>query len=216
MHIHQSPLAYYGGSFDPIHMGHLQTALTLCNNLQLSKLYLLPCGQPVFKSICHANAQQRLDMLELAIQDHLKLQVDTRELFKTSPSYTIETLEELRSEISKVTPLIFILGQDAFCKFNQWKNWQAILNYTHLIVIERQELKTPFSKELVDYLQQHETFDIEMLKQTPHGLIYQYHAGSYPYSSTQIRAAIATHAPPLGLDKKVLDYIKEQRLYQPS
>lgn len=214
MYIHIQPLVYFGGSFDPVHLGHIQTALSICKKLDISHLHLLPCGQPVFKLGCNATAQQRLEMLQLATQPHPQLKIDIREIFKTTPSYTIETLQQLRDEIPKDHPLIFVLGQDAFMHFQQWKKWQDILQLTHLIIIERPEHQTNYAKELMDYLHQHQTYTIQALKDLPYGKIYQFHAGDYPFASTQIREAIAKHRLPLGLDEKVKQYILQHGIYQ--
>jgi nicotinate-nucleotide adenylyltransferase len=205
--------AVYGGAFDPIHKGHIETALNICKHLQLQQLFLLPCGQPVFKKGCQASPQQRLDMLNLAIKDYPNIKIDTRELEKTSPSYTIETLKELRSETSPNRPIVFILGQDAFQHFFQWRDWENILEYCHLMVLSRPAIKKIFHSELKKFILKQQTNDPMDLIRHPNGFIYEWHAGDYPYSSSNIKAALQHQEPPLGLDNAVLKYIQKHHLY---
>ena len=205
--------AVYGGAFDPIHNGHIHTALNICKHLQLKEIYLLPCGQPVFKQGCQASPQQRLDMLHLATKDYPNIIIDTRELEKSTPSYTIETLKQLRGETSPNQPILFILGQDAFQDFFKWHDWENILKYCHLMILNRPAMKKLYHSDLNQFLLKHQEKDFLQLTHQPFGAIYEWDAGDYPYSSTKIKAALQHQEPPLGLDKKVLSYIKKHHLY---
>ena len=205
--------AIYGGAFDPIHHGHIQTALNICQHLQIDKIHLLPCGQPVFKTGCHATPHQRLEMLLLATKDYPNIKIDTRELNKSTPSYTIDTLKQLRKETSPHQPLLFILGQDAFQDFFKWHDWENILNYCHLMVLNRPALKKVYRSDLKQFLLQHQAKDLSLLASRPCGTIYEWDAGDYPFSSTKIKAALQLQEPPNGLDNNVLRYIQKNHLY---
>ena len=205
--------AIYGGAFDPIHKGHIQTALNICKHLKLEQLYLLPCGQPVFKKGCQASPQQRLDMLHLAIKDYPNLMIDTRELTKLTPSYTIDTVKQLRSESSTTQSILFILGQDAFQNFLKWHDWENILKYCHLMILQRPAMKMPYDADLKKFILKHLAKNYLNILNQPCGVIYEWSAGDYPYSSTNIKAALRQKEPPLGVDEMVLEYILKNHLY---
>lgn len=205
--------AIYGGAFDPIHNGHIQTALNICKHLKLEQLYLLPCGQPVFKKGCQASPQQRLDMLHLATKKYPSLLIDTRELTQKTPSYTIDTLKQIRSESSITQPILFILGQDAFQNFLKWHDWKNILKYCHLMILHRPAMKMTYDTRLKKFIFKHLTKNYLQLMSQPCGAIYEWNAGDYPYSSTNIKEALKHQEPPLGVDDMVLQYIHKNHLY---
>ena len=134
------PIGLFGGTFDPIHHGHLQTAERLCTDLKLTQIFFILCKQPVLKPAARATAQQRLDMLALALKNYSQFTVDKRELTRDTPSYTIDTLKSYQQEMPN-TPLYFILGIDAFLQLPQWYQWQQLLDYCHLIIINRPNYK---------------------------------------------------------------------------
>ena len=113
-------IAVLGGTFDPIHHGHLRLAIDLAEQLNLSSLKLMPDYQPMHRDTPSATAEQRLEMLKLAICDNSILDIDSRELKRKGPSYTLLSLKEIRAEIGPTTPLYFVLGEDAFCHFDEW------------------------------------------------------------------------------------------------
>jgi nicotinate-nucleotide adenylyltransferase len=140
--------------------------------------------------------------------------IDTREIKRQGPSYTILSLEELRAEYGKQIPLTWILGEDAFQEFENWHRYQDILSLAHLIILARPQLKKNFSKSLAVFIEKHLTDNPEDLIQATQGKIYFYRSSNYPISSSQIREDIHHHILPQGLAPKILEYIQEHACYQ--
>lgn len=203
-------VAIFGGSFDPIHRGHVQTAIDVQSFFQFEKIIFMPCGQPVFKSKTHASNSQRLDMLRLAINQQKNFEIDEREILRHGPSFTVETLEELRKDYP-YNPLVWIMGEDAFANILQWHRHQELLLLANLLVLAR-----PLTQkiQIKTILEQYQTSNPKDLKSFQHGKIYIYQHSNYPYSSTQIRNAIANHQTPIGLDLMVENYIQKNKLYR--
>jgi len=164
-------LALFGGTFDPIHYGHLRPVEQLAREIHLDKVVLIPNNVPPHRPQPEASAEQRLAMLQLAIEGNPLFAIDQRELRRDTPSYTIETLETLRKEYGNVTPLAFIIGQDSLLSLHKWHRWEALLNFCHLVVMRRpgyaQELETP---ALQCWLDAHKVDDAGLLRQQPHGV----------------------------------------------
>ena len=129
-------IAILGGTFDPIHHGHLKPAQQVANWLKLEKLVLLPAHIPPHKNGTYANASQRKAMVELVCEHDKLFHIDSRELTRTSPSYTVETLKEIKSE-NPHSQLFFIIGMDSLLNFTSWHQWQEILMLCHLVVNNR-------------------------------------------------------------------------------
>ncbi|MBI3310128.1 MAG: nicotinate-nucleotide adenylyltransferase [Serratia liquefaciens] len=136
---HGTPVlhALFGGTFDPIHYGHLRPVEALAAEVGLNRVTLLPNHVPPHRPQPEANAQQRLKMVELAIAGNPLFAVDDRELHRTTPSYTIETLEAIRKERGAALPLAFIIGQDSLLTLHKWHRWQSLLDTCHLLVLAR-------------------------------------------------------------------------------
>ena len=148
-------IGLFGGTFDPVHFGHLRPAIELAEHFALDMLYLLPNHQPAHRGPTGASSAQRIDMLRLAVADVSRLEVDTREALRGGPSYTIDTLEAMRSEFPDAT-FLFFLGMDAFAGFDSWRRWQDILGIANLVVIDRPGAS--LSSFSADLLQQQTTF----------------------------------------------------------
>ena len=132
--------ALFGGTFDPIHYGHLRPALALAKELGLTKINLLPNRIPPHKPQPEANTEQRLAMLQLAIADYSLFSVDTRELepkLINQPSFTIDTLKSWRQQNGTQQSLAFIMGKDSLLSLPTWKDWQKLLDYCHLLICKR-------------------------------------------------------------------------------
>ena len=130
------PIGILGGTFDPVHYGHLRTALELFQILNLAEIRFMPCQIPVHKDEVHADPKHRLAMLELALAGTPEFKVDHRELQRSTPSYMIETLISLRKEYPD-TPLALIMGSDAFINLATWNSWQELTDYAHIVVAIR-------------------------------------------------------------------------------
>lgn len=208
--------ALFGGTFDPIHYGHLKPVTALAHQAGLQHITLLPNHVPPHRPQPEANAQQRLDMVKLAIADNPLFSVDERELHRTTPSYTIDTLQELRQEYGQTIALAFIIGQDSLLTLHKWHRWQELINYCHLLVCARpgyaEQLDTP---ALQQWLKQHFTHDAQQLKQQTHGLIYLANTPLFNISATEIRQR---HQQGLSCDEllpcAVQDYISQHKLYR--
>jgi nicotinate-nucleotide adenylyltransferase len=133
-----SPLhIFMGGTFDPVHVGHLRIALDVCDAFDAATVSLMPCYQPVHREAPVASAADRLAMLTLAIAGCPQLAVDDLELVRAGPSYTVDTLAELRARLGADAPIAIVIGADAFAGFTTWKAWQQIPGLAHIIVVSR-------------------------------------------------------------------------------
>jgi len=144
-----------GGTFDPVHFGHLRTGLDVVEQLGLAQLRLMPCAIPPHRIEPVASASERRLMLELAIKNHPKLVVDDRELSREGPSYTVDTLHSLREDYPD-NALFVLMGTDAFCSLPTWSRWQQILELAHIVVMQRADETLQMSTELADCYQQHQ------------------------------------------------------------
>lgn len=180
--------ALFGGTFDPIHYGHLRPAETLSTEVGLNFVTLLPNHVPPHRPQPEANPQQRLKMVHLAITGNPLFKVDDRELRRTTPSYTIESLGAIREEYGTAPSLAFILGQDSLLTLHKWHCWQSLLDICHLLILARpgyhKHLDTP---ALQQWLARHRITNVMLLKQQPHGYIYLAHTPILEISATNIR-----------------------------
>ena len=128
----------YGGSFDPVHNGHLAIARAARDALR-AEVSLLPAGDPPHKADTHANAEQRAMLLDLAVAGEAGLRVDRRELRRAGPSYTVETLLELRAELGPQVPLAWLIGADSLLQLHTWHRWRELFALAHLVVVQRPE-----------------------------------------------------------------------------
>lgn len=202
---------YMGGTYDPVHVGHLRIAIDLADVLQSDKVNLMPCYQPVHRGLPGCSAQDRLNMLRLAVIDCSVLAVDDREVMRAGPSYTVDTLTKIRSDIGSDAPLCLVVGQDAFNGFLQWKSWRRITELAHLVVVSRpgfSDSQTPpeLASGLVD--------STVLLRHTPAGSILRLSLAMLDVSSTEIRQRLmAGKSVKYLLPDPVIAYIREHRLY---
>lgn len=127
---------YYGGSFDPVHNGHLAAACAARDQLD-AEVFLLPAGDPPHKAGTHAGADVRAHLLELAVAGMPGLRVDRRELQRPGPSYTVETLQQLRTEQGPQAPLAWLVGADSLRQLASWHRWRDLFALAHLVVVAR-------------------------------------------------------------------------------
>ena len=207
-------IGFLGGSFDPIHNGHLLPAIEVAQQLQLQQLFLMPNHIAPHKAGSHCNATQRAEMVKLAVQDIDKLDIDTRELSRDSASYTVETLKEIRAQ-HPTTPVCFVMGMDSLIHFDSWYQWQEILNYCHLVVCARPGWKGEFNATVQGLLNKHQTQSVDALHQSNSGQIYFQKTEQFDISSTQIRHNLKQN---LSVDNllpaQVTNYIKTHQLYR--
>ena len=181
-------IGVYGGSFDPVHFGHLKTANSIKNELNFERLFLLPCFEPVHKNSLHYSSIERLEMLSLAIKEFPSLEIDTREIDRGGSSFMIDTLIELLEEF-KENNICLIIGMDSFISFKTWKKWDQFARLVHLIVLPRNSGQ-PSQNSL-------DTFELAIdkndLKIKPNGLLYFSNSELIDISSTDIRDRIASN-----------------------
>ena len=199
-----------GGTFDPIHYGHLRSALELKELFELDHVRLIPCAQPVHRDSPTATATQRLEMLQLAVKNHTDFIVDTQELQRAGGSYTFDTLTALRSNYPKV-PLLLFIGSDAFNDFTTWFRWKELFNLAHVVVITRPNATL---NPLNEFFKTHLTNDKKILKQEVAGLLFFQQITQLEISATAIRGMITIRKNPhFLLPDAVIDYIYQHQLY---
>ena len=203
-----------GGTFDPIHHGHLRLALEAYYQLQLQHVHLIPLYQPVHRHKPRANGDQRSDMIKLAIGHLPMLRLDRRELDRNEASYTIDTLQSLRAEFPQRS-LCLLMGRDSFSTLDQWKKWEQLLDYAHIIIASRHLVASkPLKPLLQELLQDHGTQQLEDLHSCLAGHLFELTIPLLDISASEIRDHVH-HARALNylLPTSVIDYIQEQQLY---
>ena len=207
--------AIYGGTFDPIHEGHLRSVSALAQVLSLQQVIIMPNNVPPHRPQPQASSEQRKQMVELAIRDRPLFQIDCRELERQTPSWTVETLEAIRHEKGPHQPLAFIIGQDSLINLPHWHRWQSLLSLCHLLVCQRPG--TPLTMETPEaqaWLDRHRRQDIASLHNTPGGTVYLADTPLYDISATEIRQRLAAGLPCDDLvPPAVLAFIQQHHLY---
>ena len=187
---------FYGGTFDPVHNGHLAVARNARDALSAS-VHLMPAADPPHKGPTHADAMQRASMLELALAGEHGLAVDIRELHREGPSYTIDTLHEIRNEFGSHTPLALLLGADSFRALPTWKSWRELFAHAHFVVAGRagHPLEGLLPAELAEWAAQRWAASADVLRQRPSGSIFKLEQPLRPESASGIRRCIADGRP---------------------
>ncbi|CAN4268791.1 NadD Nicotinic acid mononucleotide adenylyltransferase [Methylophilaceae bacterium] len=206
-----------GGTFDPIHFGHLGMAQELAEALALNTVKFIPAAVPPLKSQPSVSAIDRCAMVKLAIANNPDFQLDERELKRTGPSYTLDTLCSLRSELSEQDSLVLFIGSDAFKQFNRWHQWQEIIRLCHIALVARpdSEVSNGLDPELVTFLQDHYTENAMDLQSATAGLITMQAITPLTISSSAIREQLTNQQSARYLTPDcVLDYIAQHGLYQ--
>ncbi len=210
------PIGLLGGTFDPIHFGHLRIALEVREATGMEQVRLVPAAQPPHRETPGVTAEQRLEMVRAAVADEPALCVDDRELRRDGPSYTVDTLAELRAEFPR-TPICFILGSDAFQSLDSWHEWQRIFELAHLVIAARPGWRQDESSELGRQLGPRFVDKAEQLTQRVAGSIFSCPVSQLAISATGIRRLLATgRNPRYLLPDVVLDLIYRNELYQRS
>ncbi len=209
-----APIAFLGGTFDPIHWGHLSIALEIQRSYLLTEVQFIPCWQPVHRDTPLASPKERLEMLNLAIKDEPSFKIEDCEIKRQGPSYTIDTLIFLREKFPH-TPLCLILGADAWTGFATWHHYEEILNLAHLIIAARPAYPLPTTGKLANLLEQHQKRDAAALHNSLAGNIIVHSLSAIDISATVIRNQIALgQNPETLLPKNVYEYILAHHLYE--
>ncbi|WP_213875703.1 nicotinate-nucleotide adenylyltransferase [Pseudomonas sp. dw_358] len=203
-----------GGTFDPVHIGHLRSALEVAQSLGLDEVRLTPNARPPHRDMPQVSAVNRLAMVESAVKDVRLLKVDARELQRDKPSYTIETLESMRAELAIDDQLILLLGWDAFCGLPSWHRWEELLQHCHILVLQRPDADSEPPFALRNLLAARSVSDPLALK-GPSGQITFVWQTPLAVSATQIRQLLASGKSVRFLvPDAVLAYIEANGLYR--
>jgi nicotinate-nucleotide adenylyltransferase len=218
-------IGLFGGSFDPIHIGHLALVQAAKVALPLDEVIVLPAGQPWQKAnTTMTAAEHRLAMVRLAIAGLKGITVDDREVRRAGPTFTIDTVRELRAEHGPQACLVLLLGSDQFHSLSTWKDWRSLLDYVNIATTQRESVRLEhFSAELEPWLQQVGSDSLNSTDQEPatHGRVVFFRMPTTAVSSTAIRLHSQAH-PQAHSDlatlvpDSVLHYIQAHHLYSPD
>lgn len=205
--------AIFGGTFDPIHNGHLETAAALTEELDISSLSIMPSAIPPHRTQPQASAKQRLDMVKLACQYHPAFKAEDWELKQDRPSYTAHTLSEFKNHYPNDT-LFFVMGMDSLMSLHHWHQWRQLTDHAHLVVMPRAGIPyNPTDDELQSFISTHLTRVKSDLITQKSGLLYIAQTPMVDVSATQLREQLRTRRPNLPLPSRVYDYIRQHQLY---
>jgi nicotinate-nucleotide adenylyltransferase len=205
----------FGGTFDPVHYGHLRSALELVEHLELQQLRLMPCAVPPHRDTPACGANHRAAMVELAVAGEPRLACDNREIERRGTSYTIDSLVELRRELGEQCSLCLVMGCDAVLAITSWHRWQELLDWAHVVVIARPGWQFPAEGVVAQWLQAHRLESPGHLNEKPYGGVLIEELRPLAISSTEIRALLAAgRSARFLLPQAVLDYIQSHSLYQ--
>lgn len=189
-----APIGILGGTFDPVHNGHLRLAIELRDMLKLASVRLVPSARPPHRQAPAATPGQRAKWLRVAIADEPDLYLDDRELLREGPSYTVDTLASLRAELPD-TPLCLIMGGDVFSQLPEWHEWQQIFDYAHIVLVERPGVQTRFPTAAQAELDRRSA-GAQALRTTLAGSIHVCKPPPLAISSSHVRELLASGRSP--------------------
>jgi len=202
-----------GGMFNPVHNGHLRVAIECKETFKFDELRMFPCAEPPHREMPEVSSQQRLKMLQLALQNISGVVADGRELDRSGPSFTIDTLRSLKSEFPQAG-FYLIIGSDAFQSLNAWHEWEKILEFSNIIIAQRPDHQDDLSSEVGKQLKNSFTNDIDAFKESVSGKIFALKVSQLEISSSYLRELIREDkSTQFLLPEIVLNFIKENRLY---
>ena len=211
-------VALLGGSFDPVHYGHMALAALFAKLLALDELRIIPAGNPWQKKGLQASGEQRLDMLALALQEaQLTATLDRQEIERATPSYSIDTLRNVRAELGPDASIVLLMGADQLQHLDTWREWRALFDLAHIGVAARPGYAltdAALPAAVANELQQRQG-NLEQLRNTPSGHAYLAQTLDVDISATQVRAALQRGETANSLiSPVVLDYIQQHNLYK--
>jgi nicotinate-nucleotide adenylyltransferase len=214
-----APIGILGGTFDPVHFGHLRLAQELAESMHMAEVRIVPSGTPPHRAAPQVTAEQRLAMVRLAAAGNPLFTVDDREVRRSGPGYSIDTLTEMRRETTSTRPLCLLLGADAFLELATWHRWRELFGLAHLVVAHRpgfppeswpERMPQPLAREYEARLL-HQPFAVHL---SPAGGIATQAIAALGISGSMIRDSLARGVSPRYLlPDPVLDYIRSQNLY---
>ena len=189
------PIAILGGTFDPVHNAHLRVAWEAAEALD-AEVRLMPANVPPHRAPPVASARQRAALLRVALAGQSRLQLDERELRRDSPSYTIDTLREMRTEFGPQRPLILLIGADAFAGLPSWREWRALFDFAHLAVLTRPGHGAPLPQELESEIARRRASGRTSLHDLPSGKVLDLAVTPLEVSASAVRALLAAGKEP--------------------
>lgn len=207
------PTVLFGGTFDPVHYGHLRCAEEARLKLGLESLSLLPAGHPAHRQQPQASTDQRLDMLRLAQTEFPGLELDLTEIKREGPSYMVETLVEIRS-LSPDNAVLLLIGQDAANALDRWHRWQELFSLAHIVILTRPGSSVDYKPALAQQINQRLVDEVVSLTSSPAGCVLQLEVCAIDVCATTIKSMIRLgRSPQSMLPAVVLAYIERQGLY---
>lgn len=196
--------AILGGTFDPIHLGHIKTAKSILALTSVEKILFIPLGNPPHKDENNvSSAYHRLNMLNLAVEGEKDFLISTMEIERNGKTYTIDTIKELKKLLGNAIKFFFIIGTDELLLINTWKNYEELLKICSFIAVKRPGYKDKLLEDAIACLTKNYDANIRIVEIPP-----------VDVSSSEIRKNIKNGISIKGLiDEKVLNYIKENNLY---
>ena len=208
-------IGIFGGTFDPVHIGHLRTALDIREDLALDQVRLMPCNVSPHRSAPLASGAQRLAMLQAAIHGEPGLCIDDRELHRPAPSYTVDTLLALRAEMGETPPLCLMMGMDSFQALHTWHRWRDIITLAHIVVMTRPGWLPPTQGAVAELVMQHGVYDLARLHDAPAGCVLLRPVSQLDISASRIRSAVqAGKSARYWVSDSVWDFIKKEGMYR--
>ena len=206
----------FGGTFDPVHFGHLRAAAELQDQLRADDFRLVPAGEPPHRERPAASGAQRLRMVELALAGHGDLRVDGREVARRGVSYMVDTLTELRGELGDTRALVMVVGQDAANGLDRWHRWRELFDLAHLAVMTRPGATAEYGGELARVIGPRRVASgADSGWQGPAGTVRHFQVRQLEIASTDIRCQVgAGISPRFLLPQSVIDYIEARGLYR--
>lgn len=207
------PIGIFGGTFDPIHYGHLRTAFEMLQALRFFEVRFIPVGDPPHRGMTFADAKLRYRMVDAAIRGQTGFVADDRELRRGGLSYSIDTLVSLRDEFPE-RPLCLIVGMDAFLGLPKWHRWNDILDTAHIVVAHRPGWRAPDMGVLGAMITEHGTHRVDDLHNELCGRVHIHAVTQLEIASTEIRQLISAGRDPRFLmPDAVIDVIEETETY---
>lgn len=208
--------ALFGGTFDPIHLGHLAVVEALAQQIALERVIIMPNNVPPHRPQPEASSAQRKAMVELAIAGNPLFGLDDRELRRDTPSYTAATLAQWRQQHGYQQPLGFIIGQDSLLTLPTWHQADTLLNQCHILVCRRPGYPVKMASEAHQrWLESHLTDDVSRLHNEPAGCIWLADTPLFDISATAIRQRLHQGRTCADLLPAAVErYIREQGLYR--
>ena len=207
-----------GGSFDPVHYGHVEVATFFCRLLRTDELRIIPAGSPWQKERLQASSEQRIDMIRIAFSNaSLSPKIDRQEIDRPGATYTVDTLRTLRRELGNDVSLALVIGADQMARFDTWREWRHLFDYAHICVAARPGFSF-FESKLPQAVAEEFSRRCglpEQIRTTPHGLTYLAHELAFDISATEIRATLRLGQRPSSLvPAEVIDYIEKNNIYK--